>query len=90
MAFVLSVDIGGTFTDLVACNLETGALTFAKSPTTYDDLGRGIFDCLKKAAMNARDAIFVKHGTTLVINSLLQRSGSTTALVTTKGFADVL
>lgn len=90
MAFVLSVDIGGTFTDLVACNLETGALTFAKSPTTYDDLGRGIFDCLKKAAMNARAAIFVKHGTTLVINALLQRSGSTTALVTTKGFADVL
>ena len=90
VAFIFSVDIGGTFTDLVACDLDTGALSFAKSPTTYDDLGRGVFDCIRRAEVNAKDAIFVKHGTTLVINALLQRSGARTALVTTRGFADVL
>ncbi len=90
MPFIFSVDIGGTFTDLVACDLDSGALTFSKSPTTYDDLGRGVFDCIKRAAVNAQDAIFVKHGTTLVINALLQRAGAVTALVTTRGFVDVL
>ena len=90
MPFIFSVDIGGTFTDLVACDLDSGALSFSKSPTTYDDLGRGVFDCIRRASVDARDAIFVKHGTTLVINALLQRSGAVTALVTTRGFADVL
>ncbi len=90
MAFIFSIDIGGTFTDLVACDLESGMLTFAKSATTYDDLGRGVFNCIEKASVDPKNALFVKHGTTLVINSLLQRSGAVTALITTKGFADIL
>jgi N-methylhydantoinase A len=88
--YVIAVDIGGTFTDLVACDVETGAVAYTKSPTTYDRLGEAIFDCIRKAALDARDASFVKHGTTLVINALLQRVGSKTALITTEGFRDVL
>jgi N-methylhydantoinase A len=90
VAYVIAIDIGGTFTDLVACDVETGAVAYTKSPTTYGQLGDAIFDCIRKAALDARDASFVKHGTTLVINALLQRVGAKTALITTKGFRDVL
>jgi N-methylhydantoinase A len=90
LPYVIAVDIGGTFTDLVACDVATGAVAFTKSPTTYGNLGAAIFDCIAKARLDARDASFVKHGTTLVINALLQRAGAKTALVTTKGFRDVL
>jgi N-methylhydantoinase A len=90
LSYIIAVDIGGTFTDLVACDVATGAVAFTKSPTTYGNLGAAIFDCIRKARLDAREASFVKHGTTLVINALLQRSGAKTALVTTKGFRDIL
>ena len=90
MSYVIAIDIGGTFTDLVACDVDSGAVAYTKSPTTYDRLGDAIFDCIHKASLDIRDATFVKHGTTLVINALLQRKGAKTALITTKGFRDVL
>jgi N-methylhydantoinase A len=90
LSYIIAVDIGGTFTDLVACDVATGAVAFTKSPTTYGNLGAAIFDCIRKARLDAREASFVKHGTTLVINALLQRAGARTALVTTKGFRDAL
>jgi N-methylhydantoinase A len=88
--YVIAIDIGGTFTDLVACDVESGKVAYTKSPTTYDRLGDAIFDCIRKAALDPKDASFVKHGTTLVINALLQRSGARTGLLTTSGFRDVL
>ena len=83
MPYVIAIDIGGTFTDLVACDVDTGAVAYTKSPTTYGKLGDAIFDCIRKAELDAREASFVKHGTTLVINALLQRVGAKTALLTT-------
>jgi N-methylhydantoinase A len=88
--YVIAIDIGGTFTDLVACDVDTGAVAYTKSPTTYGKLGDAIFDCIRKAALDPSAATFVKHGTTLVINALLQRAGAKTALLTTNGFRDVL
>lgn len=90
MPYVIAIDIGGTFTDLVACDVDTGSVTYTKSPTTYNRLADAIFDCIRKAALDAGAASFVKHGTTLVINALLQRTGARAALLTTKGFRDVL
>ena len=90
MPYVIAIDIGGTFTDLVACDVEFGAVAYTKSPTTYGRLGDAIFDCIRKAELDAHDARFVKHGTTLVINALLQRNGAKSALLATKGFRDVL
>ena len=90
MAYVIAVDIGGTFTDLVAFDHETGSVLFAKSPTTYDNFVDGIQECMRKARVAPADARFVNHGTTLVINAIIQRRGNRAALVTTRGFRDVL
>jgi len=87
---ILAVDIGGTFTDLVTCDVDSGRVAIAKSPTTYGRFSDGIFACLAKAGIDPASAGFIKHGTTLVINALLQRVGARTALVTTRGFRDVL
>jgi N-methylhydantoinase A/oxoprolinase/acetone carboxylase beta subunit len=69
----VAVDIAGTFTDLGAFNHATGAVVYAKNPTTCDNFVAGILTCLTKAQIAARDITNVSHGTTLVINSLIQR-----------------
>ena len=87
---LVAVDTGGTFTDLAAYQPDTGGIVYAKSLTTYEDLVAGIADCVGRAGVNLSAASQFKHGTTLVINTLLERSGAPTALVTTQGFRDVL
>jgi N-methylhydantoinase A len=90
MPHAVAVDIGGTFTDLVAYDHDSGAVVYTKSPTTYGNLVEGVLDCFVKAKLDPRAASFVNHGTTLVINSLIQRKGAKAALVTTAGFRDIL
>src|SRR5215472_745631 len=90
MAYAVTVDIGGTFTDLVAYDHERGEVAYTKSATTYGNFVDGVLDCFAKAKLDPQAASLVNHGTTLVINSLIQRKGAKTALVTTKGFRDVL
>ena len=90
MTYAIAVDIGGTFTDLVAFDHETQKVLYSKSPTTYDNLVEGILDCFNKAQLKPAQASIVNHGTTLVINSLIQRQGAKTALVTSQGFRDIL
>jgi len=86
----LAVDIGGTFTDLVAVDTATGAVTRAKAATTPGELARGVLAALGQAGADpARVDAFI-HGTTVVINALTERRGVPTALVTTGGFRDVL
>ena len=51
MSYVIAIDIGGTFTDLVAYDLEAGAVAYTKSPTTYDSLVEAIFDCIRKVQL---------------------------------------
>src|SRR4051794_36136561 len=90
MPYAVAVDIGGTFTDLVAYDHETRHVVYTKAPTTYGNLVDGVLDCFAKAKLDPHAANFVNHGTTLVINSLIQRKGAKAALVTTQGFRDVL
>ena len=90
MPHVVAVDIGGTFTDLVAYDHETRAVSYTKSPTTYGNFVAGVLDCFTKVGTTPQQAELVNHGTTLVINSLVQRRGAKTALITTRGFRDVL
>jgi N-methylhydantoinase A len=90
MSYAVAVDIGGTFTDLVAFDHDTQRVIYAKSPTTYDNLVDGILDCFAKAKVKPGESSLVNHGTTLVINSLIQRQGAKTGLVTSAGFRDIL
>ena len=90
MPYAVAVDIGGTFTDLVAFDHKNQTVIYAKSPTTYDNLVEGILDCFAKANVTPGESTLVNHGTTLVINSLIQRQGARAALVTTAGFRDIL
>ena len=90
MPYVVAVDIGGTFTDLVAFDHENGTATFTKSSTTYGNFVEGILDCFHKGDLAPAEASFLSHGTTLVINSLIQRRGARCALITSAGFRDIL
>jgi N-methylhydantoinase A len=90
MTYILAADTGGTFTDLAAYDSERGRIIYAKALTTYDDLVEGVMECLHKAGIELGRAEVVKFGTTLVINTFIQRNGAKTALVTTEGFRDVL
>ena len=85
----VATDIGGTFTDLVAMD-ESGNLILEKAHTTPPNFDQGVLDVLEKSGINAQsiDAFF--HGTTTIINALTERKGAKTALITTKGFRDIL
>ena len=86
----LATDIGGTFTDLVYFDEQTGALSVAKSLSTPDDLTRGVLDTIDQAGLDADAVDYFVHGGTTVINAITERTGAKTALVTTEGFRDVL
>lgn len=84
----IAVDIGGTFTDLVAVD-DQGKVFRSKALTTPDDLARGIDDCLTGANIDVAGASFFVHGSTVTVNAVLERKGARTGLITTKGFRDV-
>ena len=98
MAYVVGVDIGGTFTDCVALDSE-GTVTLGKALSTPDDFSRGALDAVRDAAKNlgflgenellALTGLFF-HACTVADNTLITRAGPTTGLITTKGFADTL
>jgi N-methylhydantoinase A len=88
-------DVGGTFTDLVYCEVDpaTGlatAVRTVKSDTTPPDFETGVLDAMAKAGIEAADIDFFAHGSTVVINAVTERKGVKTGLITTRGFRDVL
>ena len=85
----IAVDIGGTFTDLIAFDHETAALHQAKSLTTPRDLVQGILDCVDKSGLSLAGAEEIVHGTTIAINAVLEHRGVPTALIVTRGTRDV-
>lgn len=90
MGCLVAVDTGGTFTDFVAYDRSSGVITFRKTLTRYDDLVEGMVSCAESASLDVADFDSVKHGSTHVINAFIQRRGARAALITTKGFRDVL
>jgi N-methylhydantoinase A len=82
------VDVGGTFTDVVTVDPASGRLLQAKALTTYPDPTQGFLAALAKLGAGGLD--YVGYGTTLATNALLTGAGAATALVTTRGFRDVL
>ena len=90
---VLAIDVGGTFTDVVA-RLADGRLLTAKVPSTPADpslaLVEGIAELCRQNDLEVREFAVLLHGTTIATNAILQRRGARTALITTQGFRDVL
>jgi N-methylhydantoinase A len=85
----LGTDIGGTFTDVAAFDATSGKLLLGKSLTTPGRLVEGINAGVAKAGADYRHAGLFLHGSTIAINTLLERTGAKTALLTTKGFRDI-
>ena len=90
MAIAISTDIGGTFTDLVAYDLDTGTIHQAKDYTDPDDLSSGIARCIDKSGLPLVDAPEFMHGSTVAINTAIERKGARTALLVTRGHARCL
>lgn len=88
-------DVGGTFTDLVYYDYDPatgvcGAVRTAKVDTTPPHFEEGVMNSLQKAGVNPAALDFFAHGSTVVINALTEHKGAKTALITTRGFRDVL
>ena len=86
---VVAVDVGGTFTDICVLSPDSGELRVAKVPSTADPI-EGVMAGVREAGVDlARTALF-SHGTTVATNALITRSFPPAAMVTTKGFRDVI
>ncbi|MBH0238756.1 hydantoinase/oxoprolinase family protein [Methylobrevis albus] len=89
----IATDAGGTFTDLVAFDELTGAIQVGKALTTPRDPSIGVVDAIAQAeeeGLATAEATLFVHGGTTVINAITERKGVATALVTTRGFRDVI
>ena len=94
MAIWIGIDVGGTFTDFIAYNDDTGDSVTFKTSSTPKDPANAIVDGLKvmmeRFGISKESIAQVGHGTTVGTNTLIQRKGARVALITTKGFRDVL
>src|ERR1700756_280059 len=85
----LAADIGGTFTDVAAFDERTGKLTFGKALSTPQRLVEGINAGVEKAGSDYKSAGLFLHGSTIAINTILERKGAKTALLITEGSRDI-
>ena len=92
--YSLGIDIGGTFTDIVVYDHDSGRQFSRKELTTHDDPSRGVMTgvtrLLTEDGVEASGVGRVVHATTLFTNALIERKGAVTGLITTEGFRDVL
>ncbi len=86
----VGIDVGGTFTDLLAVDAEAGTVKLAKVATTPDNQAIGFMAALAAAGTDPATLQAVVHGTTTTTNALLERKIAKVGLITTKGFRDVL
>lgn len=90
MSNIITIDTGGTFTDVAIFDSERGTVGYGKSLTDYNDLIENALSSLRDLRVSLSETTLLKHGTTHVINTFIQRSGARTALITTRGFRDGL
>ena len=86
---VVAIDIGGTFTDLMAFDDQTGRFSDSKSLSTPAQLVKGIIDCIRKSGLKSSAIDELIHGSTTAINTLIERKGAKTGLLVTQGMRDV-
>jgi N-methylhydantoinase A len=87
--FRIAADIGGTFTDVAAFDEVSGELRLGKVLSTPCKLVDGVLGGVTEANVSLAESALFFHGSTIVINTLLERTGARTALITTKGFRDI-
>ena len=85
----IAADVGGTFTDIAAFDETTGALLLGKALSTPGSLVDGIEAGIAKAGCRSSDAGLFLHGSTVAINTMLERTGARAALLITRGFRDI-
>lgn len=83
------VDIGGTFTDVIIFNEDTGEIEIEKTPSTPDNPAKGVINGLIKTDTDIADLDFFSHGSTVGTNALIERELPRTGIITTKGFRDI-
>ena len=86
----VGIDVGGTFTDLLAVDPRSNTVKLAKVPTTIDNQAIGFLAALAAADADPAAVQALVHGTTTTTNALLERKIAKVGLITTKGFRDVL
>jgi len=89
-SYVTGVDVGGTFTDLVAVDRETGEVVVNKELSTPSDPSLGVSDVLERSDLPEGAIDHLVHGSTTAVNTVIERDGAETALLTTEGFRDLL
>ncbi len=89
-AYVVGVDVGGTFTDVFILDEANGRIVTAKVPSTRGDQSKGFIEGIASRIDDFADIGTVVHGTTVGTNALLERKGARTGIITTEGFRDVL
>ena len=89
-SLTVGIDVGGTFTDLLAIDSATGEVKLAKVPTTVDNQAFGFMAALDAAGADPAALQAIVHGTTTTTNALLERKIAKVGLITTRGFRDVL
>ena len=89
-SIVIGVDVGGTFTDILALDENTGEVRVAKVPSTRGDQSAGFLGGIKAATDDLGAVSTIIHGTTVATNALLERKGAKAGIITTAGFRDVL
>jgi len=89
-SWIAGIDVGGTFTDLIALDTRTGETRIAKVPTTPENQAFGVLAALEDSKLKLADLALIVHGTTTTTNALLERKLARTGLITTRGFRDVL
>ena len=87
---LIGVDVGGTFTDLIKLDQNTGKVRLAKVASTIENQAFGVMQSIAEAETNLENVALVVHGTTTTTNAVLERKLSRTGLITTAGFRDVL
>ena len=94
MSITIGIDIGGTFTDVVSLDNESGELQYTKvnstPPRLVDGFMKGADSVRRLASASFADVSRIAHGTTIGTNAILEARGSTIGILTTKGFEDVL
>jgi len=95
-ALLVGVDVGGTFTDLVAFDPTSGALKVIKLPSSPPNFHQAVIESVHRAVqqnpslITQHSALRLIHGSTVATNALLQRAGEPVAFITTEGFRDML